>query len=289
MLFLIGVITVVASVVLGYKMHAGDLSLLFQPNEFIIIIGSAIGSLLIGTSYTLLSKTIKSLSNLFARYPYSKDDYLELLLFMFNSFKLIKVKGMLEIESHIENISESDLFAQASSLSKNPTMLEFVRDNLRLIIMGVDNKYHFEDIVDKEIELKSEDINAPSKVLLHLADALPALGIVGAVLGVIITMRSIAEPPEILGSLIAAALVGTFTGVLLAYGLVGPIAHYLMKFFSDQIRYLECIKIGFISYLNGDPPIILVEFMRKSIPEEVRPNFDELDQYISNYSMKLVN
>jgi len=289
MLFPVGVLVVFLSVIVGYKMHAGDLSLLWQPNEIVIIVGAGIGSILIANPMSLIIKSIKSCSYLFKGKPYDKNDYLELLLFSFNVFKMMKIKGMLEIESHIENSSESDLFIQAPSVSQDKMTSNFIKDNLRLLTMGVDNVYQFEDMIDRELEVYQDDSNAPSKLFLTLADALPALGIVAAVLGVMVTMRSIMEPPEVLGSLIAAALVGTFTGVLLSYGLVGPVASFLTKYADYKIKYLECIKTGFISYLNGNPPIIIVEFMRKNVPEDCRPTFQELDSFISSSSMKIMN
>ena len=290
MLFVIGFIVVFASVITGYKMHSGDLSVLWQPNEIIIIVGAGFGSILIGNPWGVIVKTAKSLKSLFVGGSvYDKNDYLELLLFSFNTFKLMKVKGMLEIESHIENPDESELFAQAPSLKKEAFMYRFVTDNLRIVTMGADNSYQFEDLVSKEIEVYEDGINTPSKVILTLADALPALGIVAAVLGVIVTMRSIAEPPEILGALIAAALVGTFTGVLLAYGLFGPMGNFLAKNAEYRVEYLECIKVGFLSYLNNNPPIIIVEYMRKCIPDAVRPTFQELDNFISGDTMKIMN
>jgi len=289
MLFFVGLVVVLGSVIIGYEMHAGDLSLLWQPNEIIIILGAGIGSVLIGNPLTTVVKTIRSFKYLVMDRPYSKSDYLELLLFSFNSFKLMKVKGMLEIESHLENSEESDLFAQAPSLNRDKFASDFVKDNLRLLTMGVDNSHQFENNIDKEIEVFTDDSNAPGKTLTTLADALPALGIVAAVLGVIVTMRSILEPPDVLGSLIAAALVGTFTGVLLSYGLFGPIAQFLLKFSEYKIKYLECIKTGFIAYLDGNPPIIIIEFMRKCVPDDVRPSFQELDSYISSHSMKIIN
>ena len=289
MLFPIGILIVFASVIIGYKMHTGDLSLLWQPNEIIIIVGAGIGSVLIANPIHIILKAIKSLSHLFRGKPYNKDDYLELLLFSFNAFKLMKVKGMLEIESHIENSDDSDLFIQATSLNKDIVAKDFIKDHLRLLTMGVDSVYQFEDMIDRELEVYADDSIAPTKVFTILADALPALGIVAAVLGVMVTMRSITEPPEVLGSLIAAALVGTFTGVLLSYGLVGPIATFLIKYSDYEIKYLECIKAGFITYLNNNPPIIIVEFMRKNVPEDVRPTFQELDNFISNNSMKIMN
>lgn len=289
MLFLVGIIIVTASIIIGYTMHAGDLSLLWQPNELIIILGSGIGGTIISNPPSVIYKTLRSFKTLFKGMPFNKSDYLELLLFSFNAFRLMKIKGMPEIESHIDNTHDSYLFQQAPSIRQDEYMIDFVKDNLRLLTMGVDNSHQFEDAINKEIEVYASTAGAPGKALLVLSDALPALGIVAAVLGVIVTMRSIMEPPDVLGSLIAAALVGTFTGVLLSYGFFGPMAQYLVKYAEYKLKYLECIKVGFIGYLNGNPPIIIAEFMRKSIPEDVRPSFYELDAFIGGNSMKIMN
>jgi chemotaxis protein MotA len=155
--------------------------------------------------------------------------------------------------------------------------------------MGVDQQYQMEQAMENEIDVEYDYHNLPSKVFHHFADALPALGIVAAVLGVIITMRSIAEPPEVLGALIGAALVGTFTGVLLSYGLVGPVAFFLSRFAEYQIKYLECIKVGVLSYLQGTPPVIIVEFMRKSIPASFRPSFHEVEVMIAANTIRVSN
>jgi chemotaxis protein MotA len=281
MLFFIGIIIVFASVIAGYMMHEGDLMLLWQPGELLIILGAAIGASIITNPTNVLIESVKSLAFIVKRKPYKKDDYLELLVFFFNITKLLRSKGVVEAESHIEDPYRSDIFSQAPSILGNKINTSFVCDNFRLITMGCDDSHEFESIIDNEIELAEFTFHAPSKAFLTLGDSLPALGIVAAVLGVIITMRSIAEPPEVLGSLIAAALVGTFTGVLFAYGLFNPIGHFLSKYSDYQIRYLECIKIGMISYLNGNTPSIVVEFMRKVIPKDVRPSFNELDRLIN--------
>lgn len=277
MLFLVGIGVVGGSVVLGYTMHHGDLRLLWQPNEFIIIFGAACGASLIGNPLDVIKSSVKAFSFLFKGHPYSKKDYLELLLLFFSLTKVMKVKGMLEIENHVEHPEESQIFMQAPSVMKNKVILEFIRDNLRILIMGVDNPHQFEAMMDAEIETASAALKAPGRVLLSLGDSLPALGIVAAVLGVIITMRSIVEPPEVLGGLIAAALVGTFLGVLLSYGLFIPIGHFMAEYGEHQISYLLSIKVGFMAYLNGNPPVVITEFIRKTIPESVKPSFPEAE------------
>lgn len=284
MLFIIGVLVVGGSVITGYLMHYGELRLLWQPNELLIILGAGIGAALIGYPIDELKKTAKALSHLFKTRPKQTNDYIDLLSFFFNIFKLMKVKGMLEIESHLENPEDSELFNQAPSIMRDNSALSFVRDYLRMMTMGVDNIHQFEALLDREIEILEEEEIAPSRVFLTIGDSLPALGIVAAVLGVITTMRSITEPPEVLGSLIAAALVGTFTGVLFAYGLFLPIGHYLRSYAAQKIMFYKCIKAALISHLSGNAPIVTVEFMRKNIPEDLRPDFYQADQIINSRS-----
>ncbi len=289
MLFLIGVFIVGASVGLSYVYEGGHLSLLWQPAEISIIVGVGIGSVLISTSMHNLKYAIKSLGNLFKGVPYRKSEYLELLLFFFNATRIMKIKGLVEIENHVEHPEDSELFKLAPTIYDDAALSEFIRSNIRLLIMGVDQQYQMDQIMEHEMEVEYDSYSMPSKVFHHLADALPALGIVAAVLGVIITMRSIAEPPEVLGGLIGAALVGTFTGVLLAYGLVGPVAFFLGRYAEYQVKYLECIKIGILAYLQGTPPVVIVEFMRKNIPISFRPSFHEVEVLISANTIRVTN
>lgn len=289
MLFLVGAFVVIGSIAASYVYEGGNLALLWQPAEIGIIVGVGIGSLLISTSKHNIGYALRALGNLFRGVPYTKDDYLELLVFFFNATRVMKIKGLVEIEKHIEHPESSELFKSSTSLLSNVSILEFIRSNVRLIVMGVDQVHQMDQIMDHEIEVEHDTYNMPSKVFHHLADALPALGIVAAVLGVIITMRSIAEPPEILGGLIGAALVGTFSGVLLAYGFVGPIAFFLGRFAEYQTKYLECVKIGLLSYLQGTPPVIIVEFMRKNIPVTFRPSFHEVEVMIAANTVRVTN
>jgi chemotaxis protein MotA len=288
MLAILGIIVVFGSVLLGYLMHGGSLAVLNQPSEFIIIIGAALGSVIIGFPLSYLKKAIIGIKHLLKGKPYIKGDYLELLLFSFNTFKLMKVKGMLEVESHIENVEESELFKLAPALKKEPFVQSFMADNLRLITMGMENPHQFEDLMEQELELYKENSESAADVYSNLGDSFPAIGIVAAVLGVIVTMGSIMEPPDVLGALIGAALVGTFLGVLLAYGLTGPIGKFLHKYADYKVKYIYCAKAGFVAYLNGNPPIIVTEIMRKNIPEDLRPTFEELDTFINENSMKIM-
>lgn len=289
MLFVIGFIIVWATVGFCYTAAGGNLWLLWQPAELGIIVGVGIGSVLISSQRHTLKFTLYSVSNLFRVIPHTKEQYMELLLFFFNATRIMKIKGLVAIENHIEHPEDSELFKLAPSLEFKPELKDFIRSNIRLIIMGVDQEHQMDEAVDNEIDAYHDKYHSPGKLFHHFADALPALGIVAAVLGVIITMRSIAEPPEILGSLIGAALVGTFAGVLLSYGLFGPIAYFLTRYAEFQIRYLECVKVGIMSYLQGVPPVILVEFMRKSIPPSMRPSFHEVEVMLSANTIRVSN
>jgi chemotaxis protein MotA len=288
MFYIMGIIIVFGSVALGYTMHGGNLMVLYQPSEIIIIIGAAIGSIFVGYPLSCIKKSLSALKYFFRGKPYVKQDYMELLLFSFNSFKIMKIKGMLEIEYHIENMSESELFRMSPALQKDPFVLSFMADNLRLITMGMDNPYQLDDVMEQEVELYKHNAAIPGNIFVNIGDSLPALGIVAAVLGVIVTMRSIMEPPDVLGASIGAALVGTFFGVLVAYGLFSPMGHFLHKYSDYKVKFVCCAKAGFVAYLNGNPPIIVVEFMRKNIPEDLRPSFEELDTYINENSMKIM-
>lgn len=281
MLFMIGLVVVLGSIIGGYTMHHGDLKVLWQPNEFIIIIGSAIGSGIIGNPSFVLKHTLHSFKCIFKARPKSKADYMELLKVAFSIFKLMKTKGMLEIESHVENPNESELFNKAPSLLADHASLDFIRDYLRMMTMGVDQAYVMDDLITKEIDIFSHESGIPGKVVATIADSFPALGIVAAVLGVITTMGSITEPPEVLGKLIGAALVGTFVGVLLSYGIVGPIGNYINTYEAGKVEFLECIKAGLMSHLNGNPPVVTIEFMRKHVPEGLRPTFYEVDEELN--------
>jgi chemotaxis protein MotA len=281
MLFFVGLGIVIFSVIFGYTAHGGQLGILYQPMEVLIIVGSAVGAQIIGNPKEILSDTVKSLKYLFKGKPYAKAHYSELLGFFFKVFKLIKTKGLLEIESHIENPHESELFKGAPSILSNHVVVDFICDYLRLITMGVENPHMFEDLIDKEVEIYEHEMSIPGGVMNNFGESLPALGIVAAVLGVINTMKSITEPPEVLGGLIAAALVGTFLGVLLSYSIFGPMGSFLTKFGHAQGVYLKCIKAGFISHLQGNAPTVTVEFMRKIIPEHERPTFKEADAAIN--------
>jgi chemotaxis protein MotA len=277
MKFLIGLVTVIGCVIGGYMMHHGKLEILWQPNEVVIIVGAAIGAFTIANPGPLIKAVLKGFKYLLKGMPYKKADYIELLTLQYVVFKTMRTKGMLEMESHIENPHSSGIFNSRKSFMKNHHAVDFFADYLRLITMGVDNHYELEDLMNREINAHREEGKHIAHAVNAMADGMPALGIVAAVLGVITTMGSITEPPEILGGLIGAALVGTFLGVLLSYGIIAPMANYMGAQYEAQVRYLECIKCGLLGYAKGLAPAVAVEYGRTSIDVLYKPAFAEVE------------
>lgn len=277
MFFVIGITIVIGSILGGYLPH-GSLEVLFQPLELLIIGGCALGGFIISNPKPVLIGTVKSLGRVLKGPPHSQESYIELLSMLYLLFKLMKAKGAMAIESHIENFDESDFFQQYPIFCSNHHATEFLCDYLRLLTMGTDDAHQFEDLMEIEIETHHDEDHQVAAAITTVADGLPAFGIVAAVLGIIVTMASITEPPEILGGLVGAALVGTFLGVLLAYGFVGPIGSFLDAYAKADSKYFECIKAGMLAHLQGHAPVISVEFARKGLFSDVRPTFDEVEE-----------
>ena len=224
MFFIIGSVTVLGCVFGGYALAGGHFGVLWQPNEVLIILGAAIGGFVIANRKTVLTRTGAAMAGLLKGEKYDKASYLELLSLLYTVFKMAKTKGALALEAHVENPDESELFKQFPKFSGDHHTVTFLCDYLRLLTLGTDNHHEMETLMDEEIETHHGEAHAVHSAVQALADGTPALGIVAAVLGVIHTMGSITEPPEVLGHLIGGALVGTFLGVLLAYGFFAPMA-----------------------------------------------------------------
>jgi chemotaxis protein MotA len=280
MFFIIGSVVVVASVIGGYILNGGHLEVLFQPFEVMIIVGAAIGAFVTSNRKPVLSSTISSVTALLKAERYDKDAYLELLSMLYSIFKLAKTKGALALEQHVENPNESALFQRFPKFNSDHHAVVFVCDYLRLLTLGTDNHHEMETLMDEEIETHHQEHASVVTAVQTMADGLPALGIVAAVLGVIHTMGSITEPPAVLGHLIGGALVGTFMGVLLSYGFVGPIGAAIKNRGEAEQRYFLCIKAAILAYMQGYAPSVAVEFARKSLNTDVRPTFYEVEEAV---------
>jgi len=277
MFIIIGSVVVLACVLGGYLALGGHIELLIQPFELVIIGGAALGAFISANPKSVVITAFKSFGTLLRGSRYTKASYLELLSLLFTIFKLVKSKGALVIEQHVENPHESDIFKRFPIFARDHHALTFLCDYLRIMTLGTDNPHQMEELIETEIDTHHQELNQVSRAVQNVADGLPALGIVAAVLGVIKTMGAITEPPEILGGLIGAALVGTFLGVLLAYGFVGPTATALKGIHEAETKYLQCIKAGLLAHLQGCAPAVSVEFARKSLLSTVRPTFYEVE------------
>lgn len=278
MLIIVGSLTVVLCVLGGYAALGGKLGVLWQPFEVVIIVGAAIGAFITSNPKIVLVRTFGAIGQMFRGSRYDKESYLELLTLLYQVFRIAKTKGMLALEQHIENPEDSQLFQQFPKFYADHHAVVFLCDYLRLVALGSDNPHELGDLMEEEIETHHHEQMQIANAIQTMADGMPALGIVAAVLGVIKTMGSITEPPEILGKLIGGALVGTFLGVWIAYGFVGPFASALRGIYDAEVKYLQCIRSGILAHLSGYAPAISVEFARKTLLTDTRPSFQEVEE-----------
>lgn len=284
--FIVGLIIVISSVLGGYVLAHGQLVLLLQPYEFLIIGGAAVGAFVISSPRTVIIKVLIHLPQLFTGSKYNKNSYLDLLGLIYTLLSKSRTEGLISLERDIDNPEESDIFLRFSKVLKEHRAQEFITDSFRLIISESMDAHELENLMDVELDTHEEESRQVSSAITTMADGLPGFGIVAAVLGVVITMASLNEPPEVLGMHIGAALVGTFLGILLAYGLVGPMGKSLEYKEKEQQRYLECIKVCVIASLSGYSPQTAVEFGRKAIFSDVRPSFFELEDHVRSIKTK---
>ena len=281
MKFIIGIVIVVSAVFGGYWGAGGHLAVLWQPFEFVIILGAAIGALVIGNPPAVLKGLGRTFKIMLKGPKYKKDSYLELLGLQYTLFKLAKAKGSLALEAHVENPAESDLFNKFPTIASDPRALEFMCDYLRLVTLGTENAHEVEALMDEELETLNQEDEQMVAAIQALADGTPALGIVAAVLGVIHTMGAIDQPPVVLGAKIGSALVGTFLGVFLAYGLVGPFASRLKGIYDEEAIFYHIIQNVLVAHLHGNAAQISVEIGRGNVPSAFQPSFLELEEALS--------
>jgi chemotaxis protein MotA len=278
MLVIVGIVIVLGAVAGGYLMNGGNFLVLIQPNEFLIILGAAAGAFIIGNTKANLKAVLGGLKRAIKGPTYKKKDYIELLTLLYQLFRLAKTKGMLALEQHVEKPDESTLFAQFPNFQKNHHAVEFICDYLRMMTLGTENSNEVETLIDAELEAHHAEQHDAAHAIQLMADGMPALGIVAAVLGVIHTMGSITEPPVVLGELIGAALVGTFFGVLMSYGFVGALGGAIAGVDSADSKYFQCMKAGLLAHMQGYPPAVSIEFARKVLWSNERPSFYEVEE-----------
>ncbi|KQW82633.1 flagellar motor stator protein MotA [Brevundimonas sp. Root1279] len=277
---IIGIVLLFALVFGSYVISGGKFEVILHalPHEMMAIGGAGFAAFLISNSTPVLKSTIGGLGKAFAGPKWKKQDYKDLLSLLFQLTKTMKSKGVIALESHIEKPAESTIFQKYPKVLKDHFATDFICDTLRMMTMNLEDPHQIEDAMEKQLEKHHHEHLGAPHALQNLADALPALGIVAAVLGVIKTMGSITEPPEILGGMIGGALVGTFLGVFLAYGLVGPLAARLKSIVDEESAFYKIIQSVLVAHLHGNAAQISVEIGRGDIPSSAQPSFLEMEE-----------
>jgi chemotaxis protein MotA len=286
LLVIIGYIIVCASVFGGFVMAGGHAAVLFQPIELIMIGGAAVGAFFVGNNNKSIKATMKALPTVFKGSQYTREMYMELMSLLFDVLSKVRKEGLMSIEGDIESPDASPLFSKYPLVLADHHIVEFMADYLRLMVSGNMDAFQIENLMDNEIETHHHEGAVPAHVIAKLADGLPAFGIVAAVMGVVHTMESVGIPPAELGILIAKALVGTFLGILLAYGFVGPLASLLEQKLDESSKMFQCVKVTLLASLNGYAPALAVEFGRKVLYSTERPSFAELEEHIKKSKSK---
>lgn len=277
MFAILGFVVVLGAVVGGYLMEHGQIRVLLQPAELLIIGGAGLGTLLVANPLSTLRRIVKGIQLVFKGSPYTREFYLETLRLLNGLFMEARKLGMVKLEEDVENPSKSPVFTKYPNFLAHHHAVDFVCDTLRMAISGGVPAFDLDQIMETDMEVHHQEASEPVNALSTVADSLPGLGIVAAVLGVVITMGALGGPPEEIGHKVAAALVGTFLGILLCYGFLGPLASNLQKINDAENNYLRCLRAGVIAFVKGSAPVLAVEFARRSIPGELRPSFKEFE------------
>nr|WP_284504728.1 flagellar motor stator protein MotA [Caballeronia sp. INDeC2] len=282
----VGSLVTLLSVFGGYALEGGHLGALMQPVEILMIAGAGVGAFILGNNVKTIKATIQVLPTLFKGAKYDKSMYMELMGLLYVLLAKARKEGTLALEADIEDPSKSPVFSQYPKILDDHHIVEFLTDYLRLMVSGNMNAFEIESLMDEEIETHHVEGEAPAHALTKVGDAMPAFGIVAAVMGVVHTMASADQPPAILGEMIAQALVGTFLGILLSYGFIGPLANVAEQRVAEQTKMFQCIKVTILASLNGYAPAIAVEFGRKVLFSTERPSFSELEEHVRRVKSK---
>jgi chemotaxis protein MotA len=282
MLAIVGIFMVFVAVIGGFLMEKGHIAVLLQPAELLIIAGAGSGTLLVANPVRILKAIAAGLTVVFKGSPYGKQRYLDTLKMMYQFLNKVRKEGLLCVEMDAEKPHESTIFKNYPEFLADRHALDFLCDTLRTAITGGVEPFDMDQMMELDMDVHHHAAMQPVDALVTMADSLPGLGIVAAVLGVVITMGSLGGPPNEIGAHVAAALVGTFLGILLCYGVVGPLGANMRKIADEQNEYLHVLRVLLLSFLKGSAPMIAIEMGRRAIPAYVRPTFDEMEKNCKN-------
>ena len=279
MFAIIGILVVFGAVIGGFLMEKGHLAVLMQPAELLILGGAAIGTLLVANPIHILKGVIAGLAGVLKGSAFGKPRYLSTLKMMYQFLNKVRKEGLLSVEMDVEKPKESGIFKNFPDFLDDHHAVHFVSDTLRMAITGGVEPFDMDQMMELDMEVAHHESTEPISALSTVADALPGLGIVAAVLGVVITMGSLGGPPEEIGEKVATALVGTFLGIVLCYGVAGPLSSNMTKTADAHNEYLHVLRVLMLSFLKGSAPMIAIEMARRAIPGHVRPSFDEMEKF----------
>ena len=282
MFVIIGLLMVLGSVVTGYLMHHGKLAVLWQPNEFVILGGAGLGSMIMANPLPVIKGVFAQLMGLFKANPFGAKSYAELLQVLYEIFQKARKDGLVGLEAHIEDPEKSDIFSKYPSFSRNHHAVSLLCDTLKVLLTGTVEDHNLAEILDIDLEKHHHEQMLVPHAVTAVSDAMPGFGIVAAVLGVIITMGQIGGEAKLIGESVAAALVGTFLGILLAYGVLGPIAKAMENRIAAENDYMLCVRTALLAFARGDAPMTAVEFARRNVEPHERPSFSELEGLTRN-------
>src|SRR3954465_14769732 len=277
MFSIIGIVVVIGAVIGGYLMEHGKLAVLLQPAELVIIGGAAVGTLLIGNPLPVIIKILKGIAGILSSGKYNKKRYLDTLKMLHDVFTQGRKGGIASLEPHVEEPEKSDLFGKHEFFVKDHHALTLVCDTLRMALSGSVSHFDLDQMIELDLDVHHKEVSKPVSALTTLPDPLPGVGIGAGGLGVVVTRGSLGGPPEEIGHKVAAALVGTFLGILLCYGFLAPLASNMTHINEAEAQYYNCLRTGLTAFVRGAAPILAVEFSRRSIPAEVRPSFKEME------------
>jgi chemotaxis protein MotA len=278
MFSILGILVVFGCVIAGYLMEKGNMAVLLQPAELIIILGAAIGTVLTANPMHILKKIAAGLMGVIKGSPFPKQRYIDTLKMMFDLLAKSRKEGAIAIEGDVEDPGKSPIFSKYPAFLKDHHASDFVCDTMRMAITGGVSAFDVDQMMELDMDVHHLSATQPSQALNSMADALPGLGIVAAVLGVVVTMGSLGGPPEEIGHKVAAALVGTFLGILLCYGMVGPLASNMSKNVDEEHSYYHVLRVVMLAFIKGTAPIMAVEMGRRAIPGHARPSFAEVEK-----------
>jgi chemotaxis protein MotA len=277
---IIGIIAVLLAVFGGFLLEQGSLLVLLQPAELLIVGGAAAGIVIVANPPSVIRRMARGVAAAFRPPVRTPEVFLRHIRMLYEVFCYVQRAGVSDLEPDVENPEASRIFSNYPDFLRDSATRDFVCDSLRMLVLGVTSSQELDNLLELDIDVQRRGRREPVSAMHSVADALPGLGIVAAVLGVVITMQAIGGAPETVGQKVAAALVGTFLGILLCYGVVGPIAARLEKLGEIETQFLQVLRIAMVAFARGSSPILAIEYARRSIPIELRPSFVSMETTI---------